>query len=214
KVQTEEQLGEWNTILLDCSFRLMDYLIKLETTNFDETNSKLQNEITKIKNFKSDNLYVPMENKLQQNITNYRQHLKIKKHNKFQRDFKDFNSGEIFRQKRKYNRRPNSYRGSSSGETDWSDQDQPRRPRRNNKSSDRKRDPSVPPYQNKSILRGTAKSVSFLDIPISLETINPTTPSTTSSATFLEQDSPRQQRGRLRDRERWAYKIQNRTQRT
>ncbi|CAH2283437.1 Hypothetical predicted protein [Pelobates cultripes] len=77
KIQTEEQLSEWNTILLDCSFKLMDFLVKLETTNFEAINTKLKSDILSIKNYKTDDLYVHMENKLQQNINNFRPHLKV-----------------------------------------------------------------------------------------------------------------------------------------
>ncbi|CAH2320531.1 Hypothetical predicted protein [Pelobates cultripes] len=216
KIQTEEQLSEWNTILLDCSFKLMDFLVKLESTNFDVVNTKLNDDITSIKKYKTDDLYSRMETKLQQNINNFRHHLKVKKHTKFQRDFKDFKHGKIFRQSGKYSRRKNNTRGSSSGETDWSDQDQPSQFRRRasvKSNTDHTRDLSSQPSYNKSILKQSDKVVSFLDIPISTDVNNSQITTTTLSNPFLEQDQPHQQRGRLRDRDRWAYKNQNRPQR-
>ncbi|CAH2321553.1 Hypothetical predicted protein [Pelobates cultripes] len=216
KIQTEEQLSEWNSILLSCSFKLMDFLVKLETNIFETSNLKLKGEIALIKKYKSDDLYTPMEIKLQQNITNFRHHLKIKKHNKFQRDFKDFKSGTIFRQTNKNTRRKNSYRGSSSGETDWSDQDQQSQNRRRSpfiRNRTQTRDTSSQLNSNKSILKNSDKVVSFLDIPISGDTNN-SIPTVPPSNPFLDQQQPYQQRGRLRDRDRWSYKTQNRTPRT
>ncbi|CAH2253488.1 Hypothetical predicted protein [Pelobates cultripes] len=157
-----------------------------------------------------------METKLQQNINNFRHHLKVKKHNTFQRDFKDFKNRRIFRQSNKYPRRRNSYCGSSSGETDWSDQDQPSQTRRRSppkRNIDRTRDSNSHSSNNKSILKNSDKTVSFLDIPIPIDTNNPHTSITPSSNPFLEQEQPRQQRGQLRDRDRWAYKNQSCTPR-
>ncbi|CAH2274875.1 Hypothetical predicted protein [Pelobates cultripes] len=115
-----------------------------------------------------------MEKKLQQNINNFRHHLKVKKH-KFQRDFKDFKSGKIFRQTNNHPKHRNNYRGSLSGETDWSDQDLPPQTRRRSQfkrnPDQTERNPHI--TNNKSIFKNSDKTVSFLDIPIPVDTDKP-----------------------------------------
>ncbi|CAH2222479.1 Hypothetical predicted protein, partial [Pelobates cultripes] len=123
KVNTEDKLKEWNDILINCSYKLMQFLVKLEEENFEKVNKDLQNEVIKVKEFQSNSEYTLMENKLQNNIDNFTTHIKEKKHYKFQRDYKDFKEGTIFRQTKRSNIRANRKNSYSSGNTEWTDSD-------------------------------------------------------------------------------------------
>ncbi|CAH2285965.1 Hypothetical predicted protein [Pelobates cultripes] len=212
KVKTEEQIAEWNSILLDCSARIMQFLTKLEQESLEKTNGELDSEIKKIKIFDKDPNFTAMETKLQKNLENFKRNIRHKKHYKFQRDFRDFQEGNIFKNKNKRNfRNRNVGKGfSSSEETEWSDSEthwrQNKRPgfNRNNYKS--------PTGQTRGILRNTEKNISFAGPPLvtvsdSSSRQETSSGSSQSSLTFLDQDWPQPQRERLRDRKKWGYKT-------
>ncbi|CAH2221814.1 Hypothetical predicted protein [Pelobates cultripes] len=196
KVNTEDKLKEWNDILINCSYKLMQFLVKLEEENFEKVNKDLQNEVIKVKEFQSNSEYTLMENKLQNNIDNFTTHIKEKKHYKFQRDYKDFKEGTIFRQTKRSNIRANRKNSYSSGNTEWTDSDSGPTQGKNPSSGLK-----TPHSTRRGILKDPNKTVAFLDTPPPSTTV-----SSSGSTSFLDQAWPLPQRGRLRDRQRWGYK--------
>ncbi|CAH2296846.1 Hypothetical predicted protein [Pelobates cultripes] len=113
KVKTDEQLAEWNSILLDCSAKIMQFLIQLEQQHLDKTNGELDVEIKNIRVFDKEPSFPAMESKLSKNLDNFKRSIRQKKHYKFQRDFRDFQEGNIFRNKNK--RRFNANKAYNKG---------------------------------------------------------------------------------------------------
>ncbi|CAH2221862.1 Hypothetical predicted protein [Pelobates cultripes] len=215
KVKTEEQVAEWNSILLDCSAKIMQFLIKLEQESLEKTNGDLDTEIKKIKTFEKEPEFIAMETKLEKNLENFKRNIRHKKHYKFQRDFKDFQEGNIFKNKNKTrrdfrNNRLGKKGFSSSDETEWSESET--RPRFNKRPLPKKTQ-YTSTVQTRGILRNTDRNISFSDPPAFGPTSdsNPRqeapSGSSQSSSTFLDQEWPQPQRARLRDRKKWGYKI-------
>ncbi|CAH2324582.1 Hypothetical predicted protein [Pelobates cultripes] len=209
KVTTEEQTQEWNSILLECSAKLMQFLIKLESQNLEITNQNLEKELVNVKTFKDQSEFPLMENKLQKNLDSFKKHIKEKKHLKFLRDHKDFKEGNIFRLKRKPRTRNFSRNSSTSGNTDWMDSDSGSSRSNSNR---RTRDYSDQ-TRGRSILKKPNRGVTF---PVNPESGNHDTTKQTerveksSSSPFLEEDWPLPSGGRLRDRKKWGYKPDKR----
>ncbi|CAH2294358.1 Hypothetical predicted protein [Pelobates cultripes] len=200
KAITDEQIKEWNSILLDCSAKLMQFLVKLETNNLDTVNKNLENELANVKKFKDRSEFSLLENKLQKNLEGFKKHVREKKHKKYLRDHRDFQEGNIFRTKRsrKYY---NSRNSSTSGNTDWSDSDS------SSSRKDQKKTYSQP-SRNRGILK--TRNVTFPDT-LNLETATASqTQNTEGQLPFLEEDWPLPQRDKLRDRRKWGYKRDKR----
>ncbi|CAH2296229.1 Hypothetical predicted protein [Pelobates cultripes] len=213
KVKTEEQLAEWNSILLECSAKIMHFLIQLEQQSLEKTNEELDIEIKKIRTFDKEPSFSAMENKLSKNLENFKRNIRQKKHYKFQRDYRDFQEGNVFKNKnkRRFNTNKTHTKGfSSSDETEWSESES--RPRYLKRQNTRVTQ-HTPSGQTKGILRNTDRNITFMDPPVDPTVItNPrhesTAGPTQSPLTFLDQDWPQPQRERLRDRNRWGYKTQ------
>ncbi|CAH2326861.1 Hypothetical predicted protein [Pelobates cultripes] len=197
KAITDEQIKEWNSILLDCSAKLIQFLVKLETNNLDTVNKNLEKELANVKNFK-DRSEFSLQGKLPKNLEGFKKHVREKKHEKYLRDHRDFQEGNIFRIKRSrkyYNSR------NSSSSTDWSDSDS------SSSRRDQKKTYSQPP-KNRGILK--TRNVTFPNTPI-LETATVSqTLNTEGQLPFLEEDWPLPQRDKLRDRRKWGYKRDKR----
>ncbi|CAH2329430.1 Hypothetical predicted protein [Pelobates cultripes] len=211
KITTEEQKQEWNGILLECSEKLMKFLIKLESQSLENTNLNLEKELVTVKTFKDKAEFPLMENKLQKNLDSFKKHVKEKKHIKFVRDYKDFKEGNIFRTRRKFRSRTSSINGSTSGNTDWTDSDSG-----SSRSSRKQRNREYPnKNRGRGILKQPNRNVNFSENPVtdnqgSNNPIENTTRPPFSSP-FLEEDWPVPIGGRLRDRNKWGYKPDKRT---
>ncbi|CAH2247887.1 xyloside xylosyltransferase 1 [Pelobates cultripes] len=213
KVKTEEQIAEWNSILLECSAKIMQFLIQLEQQSLDKTNGELDIEIKKIRTFDKEPSFLAMESKLSKNSENFKRNIRQKKHYKLQRDYRDFQEGNIFKNKnkRRFNINKAHNKGfSSSDETEWSESES--RPRYQKRQNTRFTQ-HTPSGQTKGILRNTDRNITFTDPPVdSIATTNSRHESIAgpiqSPLTFLDQDWPQPQRERLRDRNRWGYKTQ------
>lgn len=114
----------WQDILTTSSIKLLEYLVEWERKYFILTTSQLEKEISDIQIFRPHPDFEISEKRLQSHIESFQTEIRERKHKKYIRDKRDFDTGQIYNiQKRNFpnkNRQYTDISESDKSETDES----------------------------------------------------------------------------------------------
>lgn len=102
-----EFIRGWNHLLTESSLKLIEYLLDWEKKYFVANSERLEKDITEIQIFRAVPDFITLEQRLQRDIENFQVEIKERKHRKYIRDKKDFETGQIYNTKSSY--RPNTF---------------------------------------------------------------------------------------------------------
>lgn len=155
-----EFIQGWQSILTSSSLKLLDYLLGWERRFFALTSAQLEKEISDIQQFRGTPDFDILEKRLQQYIESLQVEIRERKHKKYIRDKRDFESGQIYNIKtttKNFNnyRTNKSYTDQSESEVSGTDESvgAPKNPKRYPKNNKNKRPPQHwqrPQYQNRN----------------------------------------------------------------
>lgn len=100
-------ISGWNQLLTESSLKLIEYLLEWEKKYFVASSERLEKDITEIQVFRTIPDFASLEQRLQRDIENFQVEIKERKHRKYIRDKRDFDTGQIYNNKATY--RPNSF---------------------------------------------------------------------------------------------------------
>ncbi|OCT89896.1 hypothetical protein XELAEV_18018510mg [Xenopus laevis] len=92
----QEFLDKWNSILSDCSPKLMQLMIVENTKNITQINKQVEEERSKLEENKEDNQFSALNDKIKSELMKIQQEIKIRKKKKFLRDTEDYKKGQVY----------------------------------------------------------------------------------------------------------------------
>lgn len=97
--ENSEFIQRWQNIITEGSLKLLEYLLDWENKYFQIAGTKLEKEIAEIQLFRNSPDFNKLELRLQCQIKLFQSEIKERKHKKYIRDKRDFESGQIYSEK-------------------------------------------------------------------------------------------------------------------
>lgn len=91
-----EFIQGWQQILTESSLKLLDYLLVWERKHFQIINAQLEKEINEIQVFRPTTDFINFEARLQQQVESFQAEIRERKHRKFVRDKRDFDTNQVY----------------------------------------------------------------------------------------------------------------------
>ncbi|XP_056387361.1 uncharacterized protein LOC130282757 [Hyla sarda] len=96
KVYSQTFLAKWDWALLDCSAKLMKYIVEEEETELADLQKEMENLKTSLTEFKTHQESPRLEEAVLEKLDNIESEIMDIKINKFQRDTHDYNKDQVF----------------------------------------------------------------------------------------------------------------------
>ncbi|XP_056408369.1 uncharacterized protein LOC130310244 [Hyla sarda] len=96
KVYSQTFLAKWDSALLDCSAKLMKYIVEEEETELADLQKEMENLKTSLTEFKTHQEFPRLEETVLEKLDNIESEIMDIKRNKFHRDPQDYNKDQVF----------------------------------------------------------------------------------------------------------------------